>query len=98
MFENCESLIDLDLGNFVTSSITDMHYIFSNYSSLTTLNLSSFDTSFVSNMTKIFDGYNISLLYCINNKENYLHEKLSLELIKNLFLNNNCPQLCVFND
>ena len=44
----------IDLSNFNTSNVTDMHYMFSDCSSLTSLDLSSFNTSNVTNMTSLF--------------------------------------------
>ena len=46
----------IDLSNFNTSNVTDMHYMFSDCSSLTSLDLSSFNTSNVTNMTSLFRG------------------------------------------
>ena len=45
MFENCSSLIDLDVTHFDTSKVTDMHAMFDGCKSLTNLDLSKFDTS-----------------------------------------------------
>ena len=46
----------IDLSNFNTSNVTDMHYMFSDCSSLTSLDLSSFDTSNVINIKSMFRG------------------------------------------
>ena len=46
--------VELDLGNFNTSNVTDMGYMFSSCSSLTSLDLSSFNTSNVTDMYGIF--------------------------------------------
>ena len=50
------SLNSLDLGNFNTSKVTDMMYMFSNCESLTALDLSNFNTSKVTNMKYMFFG------------------------------------------
>ena len=54
-----DNIRDIDLSNFDTSRVTDMHYMFWNMHSLTSLNLSNFDTSNVTNMSAMF--YNINL-------------------------------------
>ena len=46
--------LDLDLSNFDTSKVTDMHDMFFNMFYLTTLNLSNFDTSNVMDMNSMF--------------------------------------------
>ena len=56
MFRYLSSLTSLDLSNFNTSQVTDMHDMFSGMHSLTTLNLSSFDTSQVTDMHDMFYG------------------------------------------
>ena len=56
MFENCSSLITLNLSNFNTSSVTDMSYMFENCSSLTSLDLSNFNTSSVTDMSNMFEN------------------------------------------
>ena len=43
------NLTSISFGNFNTSNVTDMHYMFEGCSSLTSLNLSSFDMSKVTN-------------------------------------------------
>ena len=43
MFYNCSSLVNLDLSNFDTSSLTTMGCMFRNCSKLTSLDLSNFD-------------------------------------------------------
>ncbi len=54
MFYNCESLTSLNLSNFDTSKVTDMHLMFYNCESLTSLDLSNFNTSNVTNMHDMF--------------------------------------------
>ena len=44
----------IDLSNFNTSNVTDMHYMFSDCSSLTSLDLSSFNTPNVTDMNSMF--------------------------------------------
>ena len=56
MFMGCNSLTNLDLSSFDTSSVQNMSYMFYICSSLTNLDLSSFDTSNVTNMRCMF-GY-----------------------------------------
>ena len=62
-FYDCISLVNLDVGNLETSSISDMSYMFADCSSLTSLNVSKWDTSNVTNMSCIFyNCSNISVL------------------------------------
>ena len=56
MFNNCQSLTNLDLSNFDTSKVTDMSSMFYGCSSLTNLDLHSFDTSKVTDMSSMFYG------------------------------------------
>ena len=53
-FYDCISLVNLDVGNLETSSISDMSYMFADCSSLTSLNVSKWDTSNVTNMRCLF--------------------------------------------
>lgn len=55
MFDGCDYLKELDLSNFDTSKVTDMHYMFWDCSSLQSLDLSNFDTSEVTDMSDMFD-------------------------------------------
>ena len=57
MFNNCSSLISLNLNNFNTNNVKDMNNMFNNCSSLTSLNLNNFNTNNVKDMKDIF--YNI---------------------------------------
>ena len=52
-------ILSLNLSNFDTSKVTDMHDMFFNMVHLTTLNLSNFDTSQVTNMSSMFYGMHI---------------------------------------
>ena len=56
MFQDCKSLIDIDLSGFNTSKVTDMSYLFSWCSNLTNLDLRNFDTSNVKSMNYMFTG------------------------------------------
>ena len=62
--EKIKKFLELDLSNFDTSNVTNMHYMFFDISNLTTLNLSSFNTSNVTNMRYMFSG--MSNLTAIN--------------------------------
>ena len=57
-----DNIRDIDLSNFDTSRVTDMHYMFWNMHSLTSLNLSNFDTSRVTNMSSMFYNMNLTSL------------------------------------
>ena len=54
MFENCSSLISLDLSSFNTSNVTAMNHMFNACSSLSTLDISSFNTSNVTTFRYMF--------------------------------------------
>ena len=54
MFNNCQSLTNLDLSKFDTSKVTNMSYMFDVCQSLTNLDLSKFDTSNVEYMSYMF--------------------------------------------
>ena len=56
MFYYCNGLTSLDLNNFDTSNVTDMHYMFYYCNGLTTLDLSSFNTSNVTDMCYMFSN------------------------------------------
>jgi surface protein len=53
-FENCKSLISLDLSGWNTSNVTTMYKMFDNCESLTLLNTSGWDTSKVKEFTYLF--------------------------------------------
>ena len=54
MFNNCGSLISLDLSGFDTSNVKSMNSMFRYCTALTSLDLSCFDTSNVTNMYSMF--------------------------------------------
>ena len=56
MFKNCSSLTSLDLSDFKTPNVTDMHSMFNGCSSLKSLDVSKFDTSCVWDMDTMFYG------------------------------------------
>ena len=58
------SLEKLDLGDFNTSNVTNMNYMFCGCSSLTSIDLKNFNTSNVTNMNRMF--YNCSSLTSID--------------------------------
>ena len=45
MFYGCSKLTELNVSNFDTSNVTEMHWMFYNCSSLTTLDLTPLKTS-----------------------------------------------------
>ena len=61
-----DNIRDIDLSNFDTSRVTDMHYMFWNMHSLTSLNISNFDTSKVTNMSSMFDNTGLTSLNLSN--------------------------------
>lgn len=56
MFQDIETLIEVDFSNFDTSSVTSMKAMFSNCRNLEYINFGNFDTSSVNNMTSMFEG------------------------------------------
>ncbi len=56
MFNNCSSLISLDVTHFNTSNVISMNSMFGGCSSLTSLDVTHFDTSNVTNMSIMFSG------------------------------------------
>ena len=55
MFDDCSSLVSLNLSNFNTSKATNMDRMFYACKSLASLDLSNFDTSKVTKMSQMFD-------------------------------------------
>ena len=63
MFDECESLTNLDISNFDTSQVTNMYNMFVNCYKLTNLDVSHFNTSQVTDMTGMFaDCYGLTSL------------------------------------
>ena len=56
MFNNCSSLISLNVSEFDTSNVTNMSNMFYYCEALTSLDVSKFDTSNVTNMSGMFYG------------------------------------------
>ena len=54
--QKIKNILEIDLSNFDTSKVTDMHNMFYGTSNLTTLNVSHFDTSKVTDMSLMFYG------------------------------------------
>ena len=54
MFQDCNNLTSLDLGNFNTINITDINDLFRNCYNLTNVNLSSFNTNKVKGFVRMF--------------------------------------------
>jgi surface protein len=54
MFQGCKKLKSLDISNFNTSRVINMHYIFENCNSLTSLDLSNFNTTLAIDLGNIF--------------------------------------------
>ena len=64
MFYNCSSLTSLDVSNFNTQNVTDMHHMFSRCTRLKSLDLSKFDTQNVESMHDMFwDSYALATIY-----------------------------------
>lgn len=54
MFKDCSRLTTLDIRNFDTSGVIDMHYMFKNCSKLTLLDFTGFNTSNATDMSEMF--------------------------------------------
>ena len=54
MFDNCNSLTDLNVSSFNTNKVTTMRKMFNNCNNLTSLDVSNFDTSNVIDMSYMF--------------------------------------------
>ncbi len=54
-FNNCSSLLSLDVSDFNTTNVTTMFWMFRYCKKITTLDVSSFDTSKVTNMRSMFN-------------------------------------------
>lgn len=54
MFENCNSLVSVDLSNLNTSNVIKMNRMFYRCKSISSLDVSSFNTSKVTDMAKMF--------------------------------------------
>ena len=67
MFQNCESLVSLDLSLFYTSKVEIMWDMFKNCKSLEYLDISDFDTSRVTDMESMFEGCSSLISLNINN-------------------------------
>lgn len=59
MFNNCTTLVHVDLSGFDTSNVTDMRHMFNYCGALASLDLSNFNTSNVTNMSYIFCGCSV---------------------------------------
>ena len=56
MFQNCQALKSINLGQFNTASVTNMSYMFSGCSNLGSVDLSKFNTAKVTNMGYMFQN------------------------------------------
>ena len=75
MFNNCSSLININLSNFNTQKVTNMSDMFNNCSSLTNINLSNFNTQNVTNMLCMFNNCkSLKKNGVITNDKNILEE------------------------
>ena len=89
MFKNCKMLEYVNFGNFDTSSVTSMEYMFYN-TNLKFLDLSKFDTSSVTIMSNMFSE-STNLLYL--NMNNFNTKKV--KYMKKMFYN--CKSLMFLN-
>ena len=65
--QKIKNILEIDLSNFDTSKVTDMHNMFYGMSNLTTLNVSHFNTSKVTDMSLMFhDVRNLTSLNLSN--------------------------------
>ena len=59
LFYNCKYLVSIDLSNFKSQNVFNMHGMFLNCNSLTSINLSNFKTNNTINMQGMFQGCNL---------------------------------------
>lgn len=76
MFENCESLSNIDLSGFNTSNVIYMLHMFDGCKSLKTLNISSFNTQNVTHIQSMFRG-------CTNLETIYVGDEWTTESVIN---------------
>ena len=91
MFDECSSLITLDLSEFDTSQVTDMSQMFRNCKSLSVLGVSNFDTTQVVNMAGMF-AYCRSLAFL----DVAGFDTTQVKCMSRMFFN--CKGLFVWND
>ena len=83
MFNQCNSLITLNISSFNTSSAEDMDHMFSSCHSIKELDISSFNTGNVVDMEKMFDNmFSLTTIYA---SENFTVEKVTKG--SNMFIN-----------
>ena len=87
MFSGYTKLTTLNLNNFNTSNVKNMHYMFGSCTALTTLDLSSFNTSKVTDMSKMFSG--CTKLTTLTLGENF--NKNEAASVYDIFVN--CPNI-----
>ena len=66
MFENCVSLLSIDLSNFETEKTRNIDYIFSNDTNLSFVNLSNFRDDNIESMVNIFKGTLNNMVFCLD--------------------------------
>ena len=93
MFKDCSSLTNIDLSNFVSTSLNETDGMFENCISLTTIKFSNFDVSNVLNMSHMF--YNCSLLQSID--FNDFANTVQNLLIDMSFMFFNCSSLAILD-
>ncbi len=77
MFDECFSLLSLDLSNFDTRNVKDMQGMFAGCKKLTSLDLSNFNTENVTNMRSMFEGCEILKILNISNFNTTKVERLT---------------------
>ena len=93
MFENCESLISLNLSLFYTPKVEIMWNMFKNCKSLKYLDLSTFDTSKVTDMESMFEGceglISLSLVKFNTTNVRYMNKMFkNCKSLQSLYFNN----------
>jgi surface protein len=62
MFQNCSSLVSLNLSSFSTENVTDFDYMFAYNENLLSLDMSSFNTLNSNKFKDLFEGcYNLTV-------------------------------------
>ena len=93
IFQNCESLISINLTTFKTPEVKIMWDMFKNCKSLSSLDLSNFDTSKVTDMESMFEGcerlISLSLVNFETSNVRYMNKMFrGCKRLQSLYFNN----------
>ena len=84
MFRGCSSLTSLNLSNFNTNNVKDMHEMFKDFKSLTSLDISNFSCESIIDTTKIdkmFEGCKSLKIKRVKHKDFQIRQQLFIDLL-----------------